>query len=1247
MIATPGEPDLHAPVPKSFHEQTDEELTENDLKRMDADDQSIQTILLDLLEDEKFTSTDEESIESYYHRFMQRMNDLKRNKHFPENISSNLKFLNNLQPEWKRHVTIVRQTKNLHEADFTQIYGFLKMNQDEVNELGAEHINDPTKAMNNALILFAKAFQLTAPTNNYQRTSSNPRNRQIAQPVMNMGQDRQTQNVGGNDGNQFGQYVRQVAHNQQGYNAWQNGGFQGAQNVVQNVGVQNGGNQNGLVVVSGIANQSGTSNVVAGRAEDTGNGNQARDAAYLQTQLLIAQKEEAGIQLQAEEFDFMAAAGDLDKIEEVNSNCILMANLQHASTSGTQHDKVHVYDTNSSAEVQLNDNCYDNEIFNMFTQEERYTNLLKPIPEPQLLPQNDNHVTSVAPSMVQSGGTVETSFAPNEETRAHQETVYRNLVDMVNRNMRATNAELKSELARYKNQEQRVEIKKSSISSLMDEKKRLKHDFKIQEDKFLDKEVDLEARIKDLENIMLKRDQTVQTMHMHNPKPDSFYHPNQKMALGYPNPSYLKKAQLKQQSLYNGVFVTQTTKSKEELFLSNVSNMVIVSNMVNVSKTISIPNEDLSDDTIPSVVRKFLNEVKSSLVTLQSKFVRDFKSLAKEADESLDKQKSLEIEIERLLKASVSHDIMSIVQNGFVDAPSDLRTELDRTNEKLELCIIKKEKEHAVLWNNWYTKCEECKYDKISYDKAYNDMQQKVERLQAQLRDLKGKSSDTPRASNTLYPLNQKLESKIVELEFQVVNYKRKISHLKTTYKNRFDSIKSNRAHAKLHDLIYKNAQLRSRGFKNTSEPMKNILGTSVTPRVNKSKLSVVTPLFKKLHASMSSHSVPQPIEFNVVKHRNVIAPGIFKINPSQTPRLDLVPNKQSSASIRTNSITNSQRHVTIKEHVSSDTVTASSIGLVHTARTRRPQPKGKTRNDMVPSASKSSEVKKNITNDKFEIVCDTCKQCLVTANHDTCLPSSMNALNSRANKLCANVPLSANQKRHRTQVVQICLWCVDSGCSKHMTGNIKLLINFVWKFLGTVRFGNDHIAAILGYGDLKWGNITITRDSGFELTGFLDADYAGCKVTFKSTSGEAQFLGEKLVSWSSKKQDCTSLSTAKSEYVSLSACCAQVLWMRTQLTDYGYHFDKIPIYCDSKPAIAISCNPVQHPRMKHIAVRYHFIKEHLEKGTIELYYVRTDYQLADIFTIALPVDRFNYLVCRLGICSLCPQELDRLAKLQ
>ncbi|GKF22971.1 hypothetical protein Tco_0075293, partial [Tanacetum coccineum] len=135
-----------------------------------------------------------------------------------------------------------------------------------------------------------------------------------------------------------------------------------------------------------------------------------------------------------------------------------------------------------------------------------------------------------------------------------------------------------------------------------------------------------------------------------------------------------------------------------------------------------------------------------------------------------------------------------------------------------------------------------------------------------------------------------------------------------------------------------------------------------------------------------------------------------------------------------------------------------------------------------------------------------------------------------------------------------------------------------------------------------------------------------------------------KLVSWSSKKRDCTSLSSAEAKYVSLFACCAQVLWLRTQLTDYGIHFDKIPVYCDSQASIAISCNPVQHSRAKQIDVRYHFIKEQVEKGIVELFFVGTKYQLANLFTKALSEDRFKYLVRRLGMTCLTLEELDVLA---
>ncbi|GJZ20321.1 retrovirus-related pol polyprotein from transposon TNT 1-94 [Tanacetum coccineum] len=138
-------------------------------------------------------------------------------------------------------------------------------------------------------------------------------------------------------------------------------------------------------------------------------------------------------------------------------------------------------------------------------------------------------------------------------------------------------------------------------------------------------------------------------------------------------------------------------------------------------------------------------------------------------------------------------------------------------------------------------------------------------------------------------------------------------------------------------------------------------------------------------------------------------------------------------------------------------------------------------------------------------------------------------------------------------------------------------------------------------------------KDTGFELTAFSDSDHAGWLDSCKSTSSGIQFLGgDKLVSWSSKKQDCTSMSSAELEYVSLSACCPQVLF--------------------------------QQSRTKHIDVRYHVIKEHVEKGIVELSFVGTKYRLADLFTKALREDRFKYLVRRLGMRCLTLKELEVLA---
>nr|GEW90299.1 Gag-Pol polyprotein [Tanacetum cinerariifolium] len=403
MIPEPGDPNREVPVNETFHVQTDDELTEKELKQIKANDQAIQTILLGL----------------------------------PEDIYAAVDSCETAQEIWLRVQQMMKCSDiGIQEKKANEINTFQKRLPNYMQQPipNPKDITDPTTAMNMALALMAKAFKLnySTPTNNNQRISSNLRNRQIAQPGMNIGQDRQIQMVEGNGGNQFRQY-----------------------------------------------NPNGNGNLVAARAEGnaTGhNGNQIRcynckglghfakncmvrprrrDVAYLQTQLLIAQKEEAGIQLQTEEFDLMATTADLDEIEEVNANCILMANLQQASTSGTQTDKAPVYDSDRSAE-------------------------------------NDNNVIYEVSSMEQSRGKVDQHPANVEETRVLYDSLYNNLaIDVKKVN---TVNQLNKQLS----------MEKSNVSSLIEEKKKLKSDFKIHEDELLDKQIQLEKKIKELDNILVK-----------------------------------------------------------------------------------------------------------------------------------------------------------------------------------------------------------------------------------------------------------------------------------------------------------------------------------------------------------------------------------------------------------------------------------------------------------------------------------------------------------------------------------------------------------------------------------------------------------------------------------------------------------------------------------------------------------------------------------------------------------------------
>ncbi|GKD18169.1 hypothetical protein Tco_1207327 [Tanacetum coccineum] len=129
---------------------------------------------------------------------------------------------------------------------------------------------------------------------------------------------------------------------------------------------------------------------------------------------------------------------------------------------------------------------------------------------------------------------------------------------------------------------------------------------------------------------------------------------------------------------------------------------------------------------------------------------------------------------------------------------------------------------------------------------------------------------------------------------------------------------------------------------------------------------------------------------------------------------------------------------------------------------------------------------------------------------------------------------------------------------------------------------------------------------SGFDLKGYSDSDYVGCNIDRKSTPCACQLLRGKLVCLSAKKQQSVAMSSAEAEYIPIVGCCANILWMKSQLTDYDIIYEKVPIFCDNTSAIAISNNLVLHSRTKHIDIIYYFIRDHILKEDIELHFIPT-----------------------------------------
>ena len=223
----------------------------------------------------------------------------------------------------------------------------------------------------------------------------------------------------------------------------------------------------------------------------------------------------------------------------------------------------------------------------------------------------------------------------------------------------------------------------------------------------------------------------------------------------------------------------------------------------------------------------------------------------------------------------------------------------------------------------------------------------------------------------------------------------------------------------------------------------------------------------------------------------------------------------------------------------------------------------------------------------------------------------------------------------------------VDNTVHRGMIGSLIYLIasrpDIMYSVCLCARFQSvprdSHLQAVKGILRYLVGTTNLSlfykKNQDFRLSGFCDADYAGDRIERKSTSGGCHFFASSLISWANKKQNSIALSTAEAEYVSAASCCSQLLWVKYQLEDYSRFEQNIPVFCDNTSAINLTKNPIQHSKAKHIEIRYHFIRDYVQKGIFDITFVDTDHQWVDIFTKALAEERFNFIKENLGLVLL------------
>nr|GEV64110.1 retrovirus-related Pol polyprotein from transposon TNT 1-94 [Tanacetum cinerariifolium] len=1245
MILEPGDANREVNVTENFHMQTDDELSEKELKQIEADDQAIQTILLGLPEDIYATVDSCETAQEIWLRVLQMIkgSDIgiqekkAKNKHFPEKIANILKFLNNLQPEWSRHVTIVHQTKDLHKTDYTQLYDFLKYNQKEIDKLKAKRITetqDPLALMANSNnpYAFPAPHQDQSSFNQKYLQQLMPNLEDITDPttVMNM-------MVGGNGGNQFRQYPGQNAENLS--REWKS--------------------------------ESDWEWRVGHYAKNYTVRPRRRDAAYLQTQLLIAQKEEAGIQLQAEDkhrpqvlrLTAFPSMTQTDQLRVQNFEIQFLKNAakfvgdfkslaNEADASLAMHKALEL-------EIKRLLKAFDTSKNTKFAKQPIVENLPK-VGEINAL---SKPVTLNSVSTPQ-----ESKGVDNTKTRRPQ----------ARSNTKHDRVPSASKSSRSKNKEAKVEDHHRNLL-LSKNNKHISsacNNIEIDSQDVISKviqiclwcvdsgcSIHMTGNLKLLINFVWKFMRTV-----------CFGNDRVAAILGQFCDSDLEVAFRRNDCFVKNLKGVDLLKGgrSTNLYTINLHEMASASPICLMARASSTKNDLISGLPKFKYHKEHLcpscEQGKSKRASYPPKPVPNLRQRLHLLHMDLcGPMRIASINGKRYVLVIVDDYSQAIATACFTQNRSIIHHRFKKTPYEL---INSKKPDISFLYV----------FGALCYP---NNDREDIGKLGAKgdIGFFIGSGLDLTYAPSTI-TTHQPSESEL-DLLFEAMydDYiggqpsatartvppaqepqVRQTSTASTTIADtaptptNSSSLKTNIPITSQDvDELNSNDMVNENAFVN---PFAN----SSTSAVASSSSQNVDP------SNMHTFYQPYPHEFQWTKDHPL----------EQFKRLDvwvLVPAPDNISPL-------TLKWLFKNKHDEEQTVIRNKSRLV--VRGYR-QDEGINFEESFTPVARMEAIRiflAYVAHKSFTVFQMEVKTAFLhgSLKEDVyvCQPEGFIDADHLSHVYKLKKALYGLKQAPRAWYDELSTFLLQNHFFK---GTIDLTL-FIRRFhndilvvqvyVDDIIFGSTHprpdivhatclcaryqakpiekhlkeVKRIFRYlrGTINTG-LWYTQDFGFELTGFLEADYAGCKDTFKSTSGGGQFLGENLVSWSSKKQDCMALSTTKAEYVPLSICCAQVLWMRTQLTDYGFQLKKIPIYCDLKSAIAISCNPVQHSRTKQIAVRYHFIKEHVEKGMIELYFIKTDYQLADIFTKALPTDRFNYLVRRLGMRSLSPKELERLAK--